>query len=456
MDVSGTTDRSGAIPLEAASTSKRTLKHTFSKMGQKASENITRINESFKRKAVQVLSPPKSGPGSGLVKRAKTDTSITVHGISHSPDQKAIKDFHGFDVVPKVPFDIPPLTPSQHRKAVELNQEKLVSAQNNPKATRDDFDRSTWQQLDTVNFALTQDHLQSLCDLFNSGYHEQTTAAFQEHGDWNESLIAETLAKALAYTEGLSGKTLQIPVKKGEKYELTEYTIQKFALGQNLPCYVLTAEGEKSWIVPRGTEIATKKQEGVEHRQGSMESILADCDPKGIASKVLEDAKKTRQLEEIFYHAGDNAVVAGHSLGGLLANELAARYPDKLAHSYGFSAPGISRSTFNSLTNDQKELLATKVTNFQTEGDLVPSAGHHYIGKNFAVSTQAPDAIHAHLQHNLNRPGVSLTVIDNRLESQKLMHKLSETTRKGVGGVALKITTLFSKNRPSWTTATNL
>ncbi|MCE5293972.1 MAG: hypothetical protein LLF94_05105 [Chlamydiales bacterium] len=442
MDVSGATNQSGAIPLEPAKASKTSLKHTFTKMGQRVSVSATRIGESFKRKAIQVLSPPKSGPGSGLVKRAKTDTTIAVRGTLHSPDHKAVKDFHEFDVVPKVPFDTPPLTQAQVRKAQELGLETLISAQK-PKATRNDFDPSTWKQLDAVNFALTQEHLESLCTLFNSDYHAETANNFSAHGNWNESLIAETLAKALAYTEDLSGNTIRIPVKNGQQYELKEFTITNFPLGEQLPCYVLTAEGEKSWIVPRGTEIS-------KGRTASMESILADCDPKGIANRILDDAKKTRQLEELFYHAGENANIAGHSLGGLLANELAARYPDKLAHSYGFSAPGISRVTFNGLTDAQKAHLATKITNFQTEGDLVPSAGHHYIGKNFAVSTEAKDAIHAHLQHNLNRPGTSLTVIDNRLESQKLLHRISESTRKNVGGALLKVTNAFSKNKPSW------
>ncbi|MBS0635611.1 MAG: DUF2974 domain-containing protein [Verrucomicrobia bacterium] len=415
----------------------------------RARELATRIGESFKRKAVVVLSPPKSGPGSGLVKRAKSDISLSVRGTLHPADkahQTTVRSFHSFDVVPRVPFDTPPLTEAQRNKAEELGLVRLLNIQDKPNATRQDFDRTAWKELDTVNFALTQEHLETLCNLFNSPYHEETVQAFKEHGNWNEALVAETLAKALAYTEDLGDKSIKLPVlSANNRYELKEFTIKSWSLGDNLPCYVLSRENEQSWIIPRGTEIATKKTERRELRQGAMESILADCDPKGIAYTVLEKAQKGRVLEELFYDAGDNAIIAGHSLGGLLANELAARFPDKIAHAYGFSAPGISKETYQSLTDK----LDTKVTNFQTEGDLVPSAGRYCIGKNFAVSSEAPDAIHAHLQHNLNRQSTRLTVVDNEKENEKLMRRVSEATRKTVGGAILKISTLFKK-APIW------
>jgi hypothetical protein len=415
----------------------------------RAREMLTRIGESFKRKAVVILSPPKSGPGSGLVKRAKSDISITAKGTLHPSDknhQATITSFHSFDVVPRVPFDTPPLTQAQHNKAQELGLEGLLKIQIKPKATRQDFDRTAWKALDTVNFALTQEHLETLCDLFNSPYHEETLQAFEEHGNWNEALVAETLAKALAYTEELSGKTIKIPVLSADNhYELKEFTIDLWHLGDELPCYVLSRENEQSWIIPRGTEIATKKTEGIEHREGAMESILADCDPKGIAHTVLENAQKSGFLEVIFKQTSDTVIIAGHSLGGLIANELTARFPDKVAHAYGFSAPGISKETYNSLADN----LQTKITNFQTEGDLVPSAGRYCIGKNFAVSSEAPDAIHAHLQHNLNRPSTRLTLIDNDKENEKLMRRVSEATRKTMGGAILKIRALFT-NAPIW------
>lgn len=399
----------------------------------------TRIGESFKRKAVQVLSPPKSGPGSGLVKRAKTETSVTISGIlPHNYSTRAVEAFHAFDVVPKVPFDTPPLTKSQLAKALELKEGALVAIHSQKKATREDFDQNAWKALDRVNFALTQEHLENLCELFNIPYHKAI-----EEFDIHEALIAETLAKALAYTENLDGQTIKLPVKTPEgKYTLKEFTISKLVLGENLPCYILRSEGEKTWVVPRGTEIATKKTEGVEHRQGAMESILADCDPEGIGYKAL---KSTEFINSLFQEKGQ-LLIAGHSLGGLIANELAARYPGKVEHAYGFSAPGISHETFKA---SSKVALDKKITNFQVEGDLVPSAGRHVVGRNFAVATKAQDAIHAHLEHNLNRPKVTCTLIDNEKESQKLLRRVSEATRKNIGGVLLKASALFKK-APDW------
>ncbi len=437
MDIRGPLDYSRQEPLEPRAVQKR----KFTEIRRVSSETLTRIGESFKRKAIVVLSPPKSGPGSGLVKRAKTDQSISISGTIHSPDKREkalIEAFHSFNVAPRVPFDKPALTPQQLAKAEELGSKKLLEIAKNPRATRQDFDAAAWQELDEVNFALTQGHLYHLSELFHSPYHEKTAAEFKEHGNWNEALVAETLAKALAYTENIEGKTLKIPVPTKNGYELKEFTIHQRELGDNLPCYILTASGEKSWIVPRGTEI-------VKMRKAAMESILADCDPKGIAHKVLEKGKD--QLHNIFTIAGPDAIITGHSLGGLLANEITARFPESISQCYGFSAPGISKSTYRSIISDE---IGKRIINFQTEGDLVPSAGRHYIGKNFAVSAEATDAIHAHLQHNLNRPQTRLTLINNEKERQKLMRKVSETTRKGVGGTILKLTAVFSKKAPSW------
>lgn len=412
----------------------------FTKLKAQASISITRIGESFKRKAVQVLSPPKSGPGSGLVKRAKTDEVITVKTIiPHNTGPEATKPFHDFSVVPKVPFDTPPLTEQQRAKAVKLGETGLLDIQSKKKATRQDFDQNAWQALDRVNFALTAEHLEGLCELFNKSYHVS-----EQDFDLREPLVAETLAKALTYTEDLDGKTLKVPVKNADgKYELKEFTISKVLIGDKLPCYVLRCEGQTPWIVPRGTEIATQKTGDVEHREGAMESILADCDPDGIGYKALESL----DVDELF---GDTPVlIAGHSLGGLIANELAARYPDKVEHAYGFSAPGISQKTFDKIGDVP---LKNKITNFQVEGDLVPSAGRRLVGTNYAVRSDAKDAIHAHLEHNLNRRTVTCTLIDTDKENDKLLRRVSESTRKNVGAVVLKVSVLFKK-APSWANA---
>ena len=181
-----------------------------------------------------------------------------------------------------------------------------------------------------------------------------------------------------------------------------------------------------------------------------MESILADCDPKGIGYKILESESGKIQVENILNKAGARIAIAGHSLGGLFANEITARNPDRIESCYGFSAPGISKKSYDTLKNDKTlESVQAKVMNFQTEGDLVPSAGRHIIGTNFAVSAEAKDAIHAHLQHNLNQPNVTLTLIDNNKESQKLLRRVSEATRSGVGGLLLRVTAVISK-APTW------
>lgn len=446
------------------------LTKTMSRIRLSTSKTITRVGESFARKAICIVSPPKSGPGSGLVKRAKTETSFTTGVAPTRPNleesqRKLIKSFHEFDVVPRVPFDTPPLTPAQIAKVKDMLSEatsdlkaglkELTDLQAKKKATRQDFTPAAWKALDAINFELTQDHLTNLCELFTSDYHSNVVTDCTQHGvDWNESLIAETLAKALAYTEDLEGKTIRVPVKieNENRYELKEFHITKYTIGDKLPCYVLRCPGQKSWIVPRGTEILREKtEEGNELRQGAMESILADCDPKGIGYRALASDQGKIQLENILNHAGENSLIAGHSLGGLLANEITAKYPDRISKCYGFSAPGISKSTYNELKSEQMPSIEAKICNFQAEGDLVPSAGRYFIGKNFAVGSASTDAIHSHLQHNLNRPNVKLTLIDNKKESQKLMRKLSEATRVGVGGAVLKLTAIFSK-APLWYT----
>ncbi|HEV8050858.1 MAG TPA: hypothetical protein VGP47_00070 [Parachlamydiaceae bacterium] len=300
---------------------------------------------------------------------------------------------------------------------LKLNALKAILEKNSClRGTRGIFNECDWKIADEIEFELTQEYFGELTDLFNTewfstcGLQERLSSDFGMN--YHESVIAESLALALAYIEGLVGKTISLPIfdKALGKYQSVVFTIRSTNLGDTLPCYILECEdhGINPWMVIRGTQgflgvTADKK----EFRQGGLESVLNDSlDPDCVSKNVINKALVCRpivkengvfvqkdSLADIFRKwkmEGRNVNLAGHSLGGTLVNSLTVEFYDQINSAYAFSGAGVSYKTgkkWDKLNHLYPEMdLENKLINFDYDNDLIPSGGRRPIGKHLAIT----------------------------------------------------------------------
>lgn len=461
--------------------------HQISRESGYLSKVIQRIVESILRKIVQ-LSYLLRYTLHDVRFRAKKGEVLTIiqQNQTSLEFRDVIENFLNFDVVPKVPFEKGPLTVNQKTKLEQLLLKEDLSAQDKealaslqkmslPKrATRHDFNLKEWQALDLVNFTLIQDYLINLNQLFQTDYLElfKNNIQVQFDVDYQEALIAETLAKSLAYLMGMEGKEIQLPVLENNSSRLVSYTIDKIHLGDSLPCYILKSQDlqAKPWIVIRGTEVILGEEKGQELRQGAFESILADTiDRSGLSTDIVTKSSLKSDLEsnvknletEIskFIHAKQKINLTGHSLGGYLVNDIAIRFAPHIHTAYGFSAPSVGQELGNSYKQKIASgvLQAHQIVNFDVEGDPIASAGHGegLVGLRIAVQpilhfNRKESPIHCHLQHNL-KGHFKLQQVDIEKESKKLSRRVATATRAIVGKIVLIwVQTFYQEQLPDW------
>lgn len=460
--------------------------------------------------------------GKGFISRKKipeTERLITWSQTHHDPTiNQALNEVRAFDVISKMEFEKHPLNDAQIKMGISLinkyynlatenkqkieklsqqltksnvenkkNQHeikmrskivheserdindlsKLVAIGQKKNGTRYDFDTAEWQALDHVNFELTKNHLANLKILFNGGILEPQQKVMKENFSVNfkESLIAEALAKALAWCEGLDGSSIQVPVRNNQfcdQYHLEEYSIKLIKLGDNLPCYILEPSNPNSksstWVVPRGTNSNTRQaRNGEELRTAARESVFVDIlNKKGLAEEAIIKAMVTggpHSLNSLFSKwaaDGRRVIIAGHSLGGYFANDIAVRYEPQIAKAYCFSSPGVSKKLAAQWNDKTKGHIRNKIVNFDIEGDPIPSAGKKLIAQHIAIinsDAMTENPLQKHGQHNLLRP-FKAVLIDNKEESKKLARKVSEKCRSTIGRVVKKI--LGKRALPDW------
>jgi hypothetical protein len=361
------------------------------------------------------------------VRRCVIDETL----MSVYPDGSDADLYHRFDVGPRPPAMIPPISKLQAEKIVHDPLRKRLS---DPYTTRMDFTDEDWKQLDAVTFELVQEYFQSANILFNNGYEDANQERWKEWGlDRKEAVVAEALAKALAFCEGCEGKILALPVRCDDGvYRLVDFSIYKAHIGKSLPCYALVPEDPKipCWFVMRGTEFAP-------FRQGCKESIYADfADPNAIGEVELRDSLQFRRGDkENLYFLFENVlkgrplILSGHSLGGCLANALAVLASDRVLKSYAFGAPGVSETIMGAVTPE----ISDKLINFHMQGDLVSTAGRYLIGRHFVITEGEGDFVELHLSPHLNRREFALQKVDVEAENRSISRHRLERFRAFLG-----------------------
>ena len=144
-----------------------------------------------------------------------------------------------------------------------------------------------------------------------------------------------------------------------------------------------SADGSRPPIVAcRGSEM------GGPDEHGNVTAIdwISDLDPRGVGYGQFHDNKQ--YIDEMM--AGlDHVVVTGHSLGGGLANRLAAQYGDKVDGVYTYQAPGVSTAVPGDPTSmDEARMMqegfnrreGTQAWHMVNQGDVVHRVGNEIAG----------------------------------------------------------------------------
>lgn len=222
---------------------------------EKSAPRFRRFQEAILRQSVhstRTLNPLLKG----MFHRVKAGP---VFQSSFNSQDKRLSSFLSYDIAAKPPFDCHPLNGAQVCKLEELLEisdherklhiESLLAKASNKNSTRLDFSHAEWEVLEQVNFILIQEHFNELEQLFNSHAltHIQIEMSEKFGIDYKQAVIAETLARSLAYLPKIDGLSLKLPVKdQSGQYRLESFSIESIAIGDSLPCFILESEKEDS------------------------------------------------------------------------------------------------------------------------------------------------------------------------------------------------------------------
>jgi pimeloyl-ACP methyl ester carboxylesterase len=179
---------------------------------------------------------------------------------------------------------------------------------------------------------------------------------------------AEALAKVAAYQDWAVGASIGVGPGFVVNRVFSRSSDGFYAVG-------LTSQTESPVLVLRGTN--------------DQADIRADANSRGAGFNQFADnysgKRGIKAWLDSMTAAGTPADIVGHSLGGALAQWIAARY----THQHGqigrvvtFNSPGISAS-FAKLFNPA---LATDVTHYITSGDVVSMAGQVFIAGEYRLA----------------------------------------------------------------------
>lgn len=355
-----------------------------------------------------------------------------------TPEGQAVAQFR---VTPRAAFALKPLDEQQISKVKQLHSGPLSSEEHaaidsilrkiqNRWTTLQDFTRAEWQIVDRVNFELTKEYFQNLNVVFSSTQFANAQKPLSELGvDFQESMVAEALAKSLAYSEGNHGKEISLPVRDDQgNCRLIPYEIKEFHFGYELPGYVLEPKettAAPAWIIARGTQTLLKcDEQGKELRKGARESIGADFHPVSMSRDKVDSALNQWIVQTVLAQAKEGRFqgkinFAGHSLGGLLGKDLASRYPDIVGKIHTYMTPAMSQIEANRWNDKLEQALI----GWHVNGDLVSCAGAHVKGLQLEIlQNQEKHPLILHNELNLNRP-FKIAVVDNHSERNREVRK---------------------------------
>jgi hypothetical protein len=129
--------------------------------------------------------------------------------------------------------------------------------------------------------------------------------------------------------------------------------------------FIPTQDGKPPIVSFRGT-VPTKVQ-----------TIIADLDPSGIGNYQFKPNRALIEAQVNGAAAHGKAISAGHSLGGALAQIVAAAFPTLFTRIVTFQAPGVEASTAKKIADHNAANPDDPIesSHHRVKGDLVPMGG---------------------------------------------------------------------------------
>ncbi len=173
-------------------------------------------------------------------------------------------------------------------------------------------------------------------------------------------------------------------------------------------------------------------------------------------------ASNEARVRDMMALAGGKVIVAGHSLGGALAQLAATHFPSSVSRVVTFQSPGIPKEESDKLAKHNAEAAPedkVSSTHHRAEGDLVHMAGESltegdvYTHKSVGIgnpmdhmsyplarlSAARGDMIPGVNDEQLGKKGgdklVGIEKTSSKKEKSGMLPKISEGARKGLGGV---------------------
>jgi pimeloyl-ACP methyl ester carboxylesterase len=213
-------------------------------------------------------------------------------------------------------------------------------------------------------------------------------------------------------------------------------------------------EGQIARMIHGGPPPPVLAFRGTQEKRGMQD----DTNREGIGTYQFES--NAGRIAQMFGAAGGKAVVAGHSLGGALAQLAASRFPGLVSRVVTFQAPAVSAEAAEKVnqhnaTSAPEDKISS--THYRASGDLVHTAGEKLTkGDVYTFESKGIGNPMDHLQFPLARlaaargsmiPGVTdqgkeakdkllnVKKTDSDKEKSGLMPRLAEGGRKLLGGV---------------------
>lgn len=282
---------------------------------------------------------------------------------------------------------------------------------------------------------------------------EQVLGAANEVG--NQDVVLEALAHRGAYGRLDTGKLADWGYREAGAAQDPES-------GFRAVLYLPTAEA-LAGTTPRAKVIQAihgGKPPPVLAFRGTSEKRGMQDDTSRAGVGAYQFASNEARVSEMLALAGGKAIVAGHSLGGALAQLAATHFPSSVSRVVTFQSPAISKAETDKLKDYNAKAAPgdqVKSTHHRADGDLVHMAGEQLTdGDVFTYKSKGVGTPMAHMTMPLARlaaargdfiPGinddlgkkggdrlVSVEKTSAASEKSSVMAKVAEKTRKTLGG----------------------
>ena len=363
-----------------------------------------------------------------------SEMTVSNKNIHHNGTQmRVVEEYKKYDVSPPYPTKKITLNEAQSKILDASYFDGKIKRELQAGLPYNKLSEDAKTAYQTVNLDLVQKHLQNICTIANENRENPEFTKLNALGiNHYEIEIKDTLARGLTFIDKDLLNEIEIPSKQLDgTFKMVNYNIERFNLSGEAKTEDLHSEGHPLFfltpqkpgeapplVIARGTLLQDDSLDGAQA------SIKADGRKDASLKMIANNRELEDKLNDIYKIHG-RFEVAGHSLGGNIALNLAVAFPQHIDRVVTISAPQISSAVYKAWTKIPPE-ERPKVDNLFVEWDAIPCCGRKIIGsailveelddKNKPVKLSNP--IERHLKGLFNHK-VSYAEIDKSREMKK-------------------------------------